>query len=367
MKNEFLLSPLNTALTFSNGYVIGKYAPLTLGHINLINEASNECENVTVVLCYDDKFLLNQNERDQERLTFRNRLLWLKKTFSDMPHVKIVSIDETNIPAYPNGWKEYAKMIRNDVCGGEIPKNSAIFSSEVEYDENYKKYLPELTHVIVDNDRTQVPVSATMIRTNLYQNWNMIPSCVRKDYTLKVCVIGTESSGKTTLVKKLAKQYNTSWVEEYGRTYCKQELCGDETLLITDDFTKIAFHHKTMEEKALKTANRISFIDSNAFTTEYYHRLNLNKKNNVVTEMALSEKYDLILYLTDDVPWFDDGLRKHGDDRKKYRCLFEEMIEEFPNQKEKMVVISGDTYKERMNKAKIEVNKLLEKMNAGFN
>jgi len=34
-----------------------------------------------------------------------------------------------------------------------------------------------------------------------------------------LAVIGTESSGKSTLVRNLARVYNTSYVEEYGRTY----------------------------------------------------------------------------------------------------------------------------------------------------
>jgi HTH-type transcriptional repressor of NAD biosynthesis genes len=354
----------NPATSFKEGAVVGKFAPLTQGHINLINIASTECEHLTVILCYDDKFLSKQNSRDQVRLTLKKRLLWLKQAFFDMPHITIKFIDETNIPAYPNGWAGYAELIRS-VYGGTIPQDTAIFSSELEYDENYKKHLPELTHVVVDNDRTQVPISATMIREDLYENWGMLPSVVRKDYTVKICVLGTESSGKTTLVKSLAKLYNTSWVEEYGRTYCEQVLCGDEFLLTSEDYTKIAFHHKTLEEEALKSSNKITFVDSNAFVTEFYHRLNEGIPNSVVTEIAKTEQYDLILYLTDEVPWVSDGLRQNGDKREETKALLHEMFDEFPNIKEKMVTISGDSYKTRLQQSRAEVEKLLEKMNIG--
>ena len=352
----------NKSTSFKRGLVVGKFAPLTQGHINLINIASTECKHLTVILCFDEKFLAKQNDRDKKRLTFKKRILWLKQTFSDMPHITIEHIDETDLPVYPNGWAGYAEILRG-IYNGKIPEGTAIFSSENEYDTNYKKYLPELTHVIVDHERTQVPISATMIRKNLYQNWSMLPSAVRKDYTVKICVIGTESSGKTTLVKSLAKLYNTSWVEEYGRTYCETVLCGDESLLSTDDYTKIAFKHKTLEDDALIHSNKITFIDSNAFVTEFYHRLNEGFSNDVVSAIAKHEKYDLILYLSDEVPWVDDGMRQNGTKRDKTRTLLNKMFEEFPNQKENLILIDGTSYKERLEKSRIEVDKILTEMN----
>jgi HTH-type transcriptional repressor of NAD biosynthesis genes len=345
---------------FEEGLVVGKFAPLTMGHINLINKAATACRKLTVALCYDDKFLNNQSPRDKKVLTLKNRMIWLKQTFADMPHIKIVMIDETNLPVYPNGWAGYANLLRGIYKDNVIPEGTAIFSSEIEYIKGYETNVSELTHVIVDNNRNEVPISATMVRENLYQNWHLIPSCVRQAYALKVCVIGTESSGKSTLIKAMVKLFNTSWVEEYGRNYCLTKVGGDEKLLSSIDYEKIAFAHKAEEEKALSTANKLSFIDSNAFVTEFYHRLYEGYKNTVVTSIAANEEYDLVIYMTDETTWVDDGLRVNGGSRSETKELFEDMLEEFPNQKAKLVRISGKNIRSRHSQALKEINKLMD-------
>lgn len=353
----------NVEFNFEEGLVVGKFAPITMGHINLINKAATACKHLTVAMCFDEKWLSQQSERDQKILTYKNRMIWLKKIFADMPHITITSIDETNLPAYPNGWAGYANLLR-DIYGGSIPEDTAIFSSEIEYSEGYSTYIPELTHVVVDNNRTEVPISATMVRKDLYKNWELIPSCVRKDYALKVCVIGTESSGKTTLVRSMAKLFSTSWVEEYGRTYCMQEIGGDETLLSSSDYINIAFTHKTEEQKALARANKVFFIDSNAFVTEFYHNLYEGYSNNVVSNIAENEEYDLILYLTDETTWVDDGLRLNGDKRQETKKMFEDMLNKYPNQTKNLVKISGRNIRERHSKAIEVVKELMDKHNS---
>lgn len=356
--------PEDVEFNFKEGLVVGKFAPLTMGHINLINKAATACEKLTVVMCFDEKWLSKQSPRDQKVLTHKNRLIWLKKTFADMPHIRIVSINESNLPSYPNGWAGYADLLRSVYPDNTIPNGTAILSSEAEYDDGYNTHLPELTHVVVDNDRSEIPISATMVRDNLYDNWHLIPSCVRQAYALKVCVIGTESSGKTTLVRSMAKLFLTSWVEEYGRDYCINEVSGDETLLSSNDYVKIAFNHKTEEEKALRHANKVTFIDSNAFVTEFYHRLYEGTKNDVVSSIALNENYDLILYMTDETKWVDDGLRTNGNKREETKLLFEEMLKEFPNQQENLVKITGCNTRVRHAKALEVINSLMEKKNA---
>src|SRR3990167_9088495 len=159
---------------FKKGLIIGKFAPLNLGHINLINYASTLCEEVLVILSYDEKWLKTLSARDQRVLTLKNRLRWLKQVYQDISHIKIIFIDV---------------------------------------------------------DHTNVPISANEIRQNLVEYWRYLPSVVRQAYVKRVCIIGVESTGKTTLTKYLAKQFNTAWVEEYGRSYCENVLCGDEFLL----------------------------------------------------------------------------------------------------------------------------------------
>lgn len=345
------------------GLVIGKFAPLTRGHINLINVAATMCERVIVVVSHDNRWLDKQNDRDQEVLQLKNRVRWLAQTYANIEHVDVEYIIEDDIPEYPNGWPEYTKLL--DTNYGHL-QDITIFSSEIGYDALYLMYLPKFNHIVVDAERTRVPISATMIRENLMKYWEFLPSVVRKDYVRKVVIIGTESSGKTTLTKYLAKLYNTSWVEEYGRTYCEVDMVGNEELLVSSDYDKIAFRHKELEFEAERTANKIMFVDTNAFITEFYHRLYEHRPNPVVTAIAKNEHYDLVIVLAPTVKWVDDGLRINSD-RSITSELFLEMKKEFPNQfpEGRTVYIDSSDYTVRMNEAINAVETLITNINKG--
>lgn len=55
-----------------------------------------------------------------------------------------------------------------------------------------------------------------------------------------VAILGGESSGKSTLVNKLANIFNTTSAWEYGRDYVFSHLGGDEMALQYSDYDKIA-------------------------------------------------------------------------------------------------------------------------------
>lgn len=326
------------------GFLTGKFAPLHTGHIYFISKAATMVDKLYVVLSYDGKRF-----QDDPRLSLKNRLLWLKTTFKDLPHIKIVYVDETNCSPYPDGWHEWSMLVKRAIPHriGDITK---IFSSEPEYTEGFNKYWPNAEHVIVDAERKEVNISATEIRANPFKFWSYMPSIVRQHYVKKVCIIGTESCGKTTLTKYLAKIYQTSWVEEYGRKFCEQDMCMDESLLQYNDYALIAARRYEDELQAVKTANRIVFADTNAFITNFYCRLYEGSFHPMVDEYESLEKYDLTLVLDSDVEWVADGLRINKD-RSKTDGLLKKMLEMSRSDNlGKLVYISG-TYSERLEKA----------------
>lgn len=326
------------------GFLTGKFAPLHTGHIYFISKAATMVDKLYVVLSYDGKKF-----QDDPRLSLKNRLLWLKTTFKDLPHIKIVYVDETNCSPYPDGWHEWSMLVKRAIPHriGDITK---IFSSEPEYTEGFNKYWPEAEHVIVDAERKEVNISATEIRANPFKFWSYMPSIVRQHYVKKVCIIGTESCGKTTLTKYLAKIYQTSWVEEYGRKFCEQDMCMDESLLQYDDYALIAARRYEDELQATKTANKILFADTNAFITNFYCRLYEGSFHPMVDEYETLEKYDLTLVLASDVEWVADGLRINKE-RSKTDDLLAKMLSMSRSENlGKLVRISG-TYSERLEKA----------------
>jgi len=334
----------------STGFLVGKFAPLTLGHINFINRSSTKCDKLVVLLSYDSKWVGGLSSYMQKRLTLRNRLLWLKETYQDVDHIIIDFVDESDIPAYPNGWSEFSRLVKDKLVENlDTDSPDYVFSSESDYSHGFSVHFPATSHVLIDPSREVVPVSATLVRSDLQKNWEYLTSAVRKDFVYRVCVIGTESSGKTTLVKYLAKMFGTSWVEEYGRVFCEKDLYGDERLLSSEDYSLIAFRHKEFERQASRSANRVVFSDTNAFVTGFYQELYEGVIDPVVHHFMREEEYDLILYLDDDIEWVGDGLRQHGTPERRVRTkeLFNSLLEEYGV---KYIRISGN-YEQRLETA----------------
>ena len=339
------------------GVITGKFAPLHAGHIKTIITASTQVDELYVVLSFDSKFLSLQSPRMQRILTKKNRLLWLKHTFRDMQHIHIVCVDESDVEPYPSGAKDWSNLVRKETNHVNIDK---WFSSEPDYTVWINEFFPEAEHVLVDPERSQHNISATMIRQDPVKHWEFMPTIVRKAFLLKVCFIGLESTGKTTLTRYMAKVFNTSWVEEYGRTYCETDMVGDESLLRYSDYGKIAAIRYQMELDAEATSNRVLFCDTNAFVTQFYCNMYERRIHPLVDGFIESENYDMIIHLESDVPWVDDGLRSNPD-RMRTGANFNWMLRNYgidQNMHGMYHKVSGD-YHQRLNKCVELVRNLL--------
>lgn len=334
------------------GFLTGKFAPLHNGHIEFIYRAAALVDELIVILSHDPKWISKQPANIRNKLDVRIRMRWLLDTFKDNTNIKIHLVDETNIPLFPNGWKEWSSTVHTYILS-KYDNVKYVFSSEPSYTEYFNTYFPQCEHIIIDSERSVVNISATQIRNDILSNWEHIPSVVRKDFAKRVCIIGTESTGKTTLTRYLGKVFSTSWVEEYGRTFVETVCHGNENLLIPSDFHKIAIEHKRLEEEAARTANRVVICDTNALITQYYHSLMFGYHDSIVEELLRNggDDYDLYIFLRGNVPWIEDGIRQHNDVDGDYEFKLESMVELYIKDKSKVVFVEENTYTERMNKS----------------
>jgi len=291
------------------GFIGGKYLPLHLGHVYAIVYASTMVDELYVVLShseYRDKALCRNTKMNY--IPAQIRLRWLSMLTKDMPHVKVIEIEDDH-GENDYDWAKGAAMIKKRI-GKPI---EYVFSSEKEYDPIFSKLYPDSKHVVIDPNRTNVKISATQIRAEgVFCNWSYIPDVVKPYFVKKVVLVGTESCGKSTLTKNLAKIYNTTYVKEYGRTMC-EELGGCDGIMIKEDYQQIAYGHKLEEYKAIERANKLVFIDTEAIVTQFYSNLYNTEHQPVLDEIAKLQNYDLWLFLEPDVMWVNDGLRVHGD------------------------------------------------------
>lgn len=336
------------------GFIGGKFLPLHQGHVFAITQAACSCDELYVVLSYSDVRDRKLCEASGFRyVPYEVRLRWLSQLTKDMGNVRVVAVEDTADSDSAYDWEEGAAQIKAAI-GKPI---DYVFSSETAYEPIFRRLYPEARHVIIDAGRIQVPISATKIRQEgAFTHWDQLPSFVRPYFVKKVVVVGTESCGKSTLVRYLAKVYNTVCVEEYGREVC-EEVGGCDVILTADYFPYIAYGHKMKEYEAAKQANKLLFIDTEAIVTQFYSELYTGRSFSVLDEVAREQNYDLWLFLEPDVAWVDDGLRVHGalearqENNEKLKKMLAERGIEF-------VSIVGN-YSERLREAIKQVSLLL--------
>jgi HTH-type transcriptional repressor of NAD biosynthesis genes len=242
-----------------------------------------------------------------------------------------------------------------------VPNFDLIFGGETGYIEGSNTFFPDKKYVIIDSDRTRWPISGTAVRSNPYKYWDYIVGSARPFFAKKVLITGTESCGKTTMVKKLAKIYYTSWSEELGRHYSKNYLGGDEGAFIDNDFVRIAHLQYEQDMDALNKANRVCFFDTDAVVTQYYAQAYLGHKVERIENYFDPSRYDVVFLMKPDVKWVDDGLRFLGEEEKRWKLHYELKKQYLdagfdPN---KIISVSGN-YEERL-------NFMLEKIDALIN
>ncbi|MCM3569272.1 multifunctional transcriptional regulator/nicotinamide-nucleotide adenylyltransferase/ribosylnicotinamide kinase NadR [Neobacillus mesonae] len=336
------------------GFIGGKFLPLHLGHVYAIIHASSMVDELYVVLSHSEKRgkELCKNSK-MHYIPAQIRLRWISKLTNDMPHVKVISIEDEDDNENYN-WAEGARLIKKEIA----KPIDYVFSSEYEYESIFRELYPESKHVLIDPNRNHVNISATKIRKQgVFQNWQYIPDVVRPYFVKKIVIVGTESCGKSTLTKNLAKIYNTTWVEEYGRTVC-DELGGCDGIILPEDYLQIAYGHKMKELEAIENANKLVFIDTEAIVTQFYSNLYNHVNQTVLDEIAKRQDYDLWLFLEPDVQWVDDGLRVHGD--HAVRMMNNQHLKELLNkQKMNYKILNGD-YENRFKGALGYIDELLK-------
>ncbi len=321
------------------GLVLGKFYPLHSGHINLIEFAQKQCDELIVLICASDK----------ENIPGFVRLQWLKETFKNTQKIKptLLSYSEEELPNTSVSSKDVSKIWANKIFN-TLGRIDIIFSSEI-----YGDYLAEFLqckHIPFDPDRTTNNISSTRIRKNVFKNWNHIASSARPYFVKKICIYGTESTGKSTLTEKLANHYQTSFVSEMAREVVERtDECTEQHLL------QIAELHAKTIDKELKAANKILLIDTDINITRSYSKFLFNKELIVPMWVDESNRFDLYLYLDNDAPYIQDETRL---DKERRDALNIYHKKELANRGIEFELITGN-WEERFEKSVSIIDKLM--------
>jgi HTH-type transcriptional repressor of NAD biosynthesis genes len=314
------------------GHFSGKFLPFHTGHLLNAIAASQYVDKLYVVLTYN-------NKRDAEQCKIDNckempgdvRLSWLGYCFKDYPNIEVLGVEDFD-DEYD--WFASVPWYRKNV-GEHI---NYVFSSEPSYDNYFKKMYPEAEHICLDEGRQFVNISGTEIRKDIYKHWNFMPKIVRKHFVKKVLITGVESVGKSTMVHKLGTYFNTTGVQEVGRTYCENY----KNCLTIEHFDNIAMEHWLAQDDACYNANEFMFVDSDAIVTKYYLDKYHHTKSSFLDAIISKQQYDYIFYLEPTVKWIADEFRFLEKSRDSDNKQLKEMYSNYNLQ-----YISSDNYNQR--------------------
>jgi HTH-type transcriptional repressor of NAD biosynthesis genes len=310
----------------TKGLIIGKFYPPHKGHSFLIETALSQVSELTLLLA---------DHRDQKiRGTVREQ--WLREMH---PTIDIRVIPDTLGPDDSEGWAKYTIALL-----GRAP--DVVFTSE-KYGDAYARYMG-CRHVLVDFERARMPVSATRIRKDPFAYWDFLHPCVQAFFAKRVCVLGAESTGTTTLAKALAAHYRTAWVPEFGRTYWEGKLSGDgSSAWTTQEFVFIAQEQNRLEDQMARCCHRILICDTDSFVTGLWHERYLGSLSRDVEVLHETRGMDLYLLTDIDVPFVQDGTR---DGEHIRTAMHHRLVEELEGRRKRYLLLSG-SHEARMRKA----------------
>jgi HTH-type transcriptional repressor of NAD biosynthesis genes len=283
-----------------SGLVIGKFLPFHDGHSHLIETAARAVDDLVVIVC----------SAAWHEIPAEGRVGWIAESF---PDAHIVVIDQEERGLGEDGTEAWAAATLDTL--GQAP--DLVFTSE-DYGPGYARELGA-EHVMVDRGRVVVPVSGTEIRERPLAHLGFLSPQVRAHYARRVCVIGAESTGKTTLARDLAGHYGVPFVPEFGRWYTEAMPAPTRYRWTSEDFRTIARVQARFEDDAARWVGPLLICDTSPFVTSVFHDAYLARRDPDLEAEAATRRYHLFLLCGEETPFVQDatGLRHAGAPRAR--------------------------------------------------
>lgn len=305
----------------NNAYVLLTAMPPTKGHLHLIQFARNVAFDWVHVMLNTQPGEPYPEERADA----------LKAAIAWSPHLwrtKLHHVHET-IQQNPSGpddtafWDMWRDNLQAQGCG----EGDFIVASEM-----YGAKLAEITgatFVPYDIDRSIYNLHATQVRENPRGYFYSILPAFQPVIRKRITFFGAESVGKTTTSRYVAGLANGHWLPEWARPY--MERFAPEVDRPTME--AIWQGQRALQKQGLEMVDKpFIFQDTDLFSTVGYWRLYEEELGSVpqgLINNALTDKSDLYIILTSDIPFEADPLRFGGDVRESTDQFWIQLCEEF--------------------------------------
>jgi NadR type nicotinamide-nucleotide adenylyltransferase len=148
--------------------------------------------------------------------------------------------------------------------------------------------------------------------------------------TRRVVVTGSESTGKTTLARQLARFLGTDWTPEYSREFAESA----RRSLTAGDVESIARGQKQREDERLaaidaRGPNGILICDTDLLSTTVYAEHYYGNCPSWIMDASRRRLADLYLLTDPDLPWESDGVRDMPNARRAIHRRFVQRLADF--------------------------------------
>ncbi|MBV7434795.1 multifunctional transcriptional regulator/nicotinamide-nucleotide adenylyltransferase/ribosylnicotinamide kinase NadR [Cardiobacteriaceae bacterium TAE3-ERU3] len=287
----------------TTGWIIGHFEPLHQGHIKLIQHAVGLVNQLHIVI------LNHPNPNPDYPVTLQDKARWLQRAFRAFDFVQLHTYDMINIDPSAKDAQAKLKQLR-EACG--ISAKARLISDE---SHPWREHLPpERLILLPRHDRYDTDT----IHNDPVNHWHYIHPTARRNYTQTVVVAGGESSGKTTLVHKLANRFLADYVLELGRLYVDYDLGGSELALQYSDYQRIAIDHAKAVNNALEAPKApVTIIDTDFVTTQAFCEIYEGQTDPTVATFIDQMRFSHTILLNNNTVWVDDGLRSLGSEQQR--------------------------------------------------
>lgn len=293
------------------GLIIGKFMPPHKGHEYIIRFAKECCEELTVVV----DCLSTQTIEPELRKKWIEELI---------PGITVIALDEF-MPQDPSETPDFWPIWINKLKS--VAGQPDVLIASMDYGWELSERLG-CEFIQCDIARESVPICATKIRDNPFKYWDFIVESARGFFMTKICLIGPESTGKSEVVKALAKHFNTVFVPEYAKAIIDSQK-GEFHL---SNVVPVGLAQIRTEKALERMTNKFMFCDSDVITTMVWSEELFGVIPDELIEIAKKQHYDHTYLCYPDTQWKSDTHRdvsqkSSGDDfRLKMFHRMEELL-----------------------------------------
>jgi NadR type nicotinamide-nucleotide adenylyltransferase len=151
---------------------------------------------------------------------------------------------------------------------------------------------------------------------------------------IRIVITGPECTGKTTLASRLAEYFGTVFIAEYAREYVEnlgRQYCYRDVMHIAE---------KQLEQvKSSYGDNKIVIFDTWLIITKIWFEVVYGRYPLWIDDELNKGIIDLWLICSTDIPWFSDGVRENGGEKREE--LFNMYLSELKKIKGRYAIIEG--------------------------